>query len=83
MEGGATMRTGWLLVGVSLGLAGAAYLAQGQAGRAGRTPATTPKQRLQDDEAREALGHMIEDVAHRPDIPETPVKHAFEHAVEG
>jgi hypothetical protein len=77
------MRMGWMLLGVALGIAGVARMSQEREEQAGREPAKTPRQRVQDDDAREALGHMIEDVAHRPDIPETPIKQAFEHAIEG
>ena len=77
------MRMGWLLVGVALGIAGFTSMSQERQVQAGREPARTPGHRVQDDGAREAVGHMIEDVAHRPDIPETPIKQAFEHALEG
>lgn len=77
------MRMGWLFLGVALGVAGVASRSQERQGQAGREPAETPPGRAQGDEAREALGHMLEDVAHRPGIPETPIKQAFEHAIEG
>ncbi|MDB5100152.1 MAG: hypothetical protein JWM80_4573 [Cyanobacteria bacterium RYN_339] len=77
------MRMGWLLVGVFLGLAGAVHFSQAQEAPAGREAAKTPKSRIQDEGAREAVSHMIDDVAHRDDIPETPIKQAFEHALEG
>lgn len=34
------------------------------------------------DQNHEDLEHMVDDVAHRPDIPDTEMKHAFEEAVE-
>ena len=34
------------------------------------------------DQDHEDLEHMVDDVAHRRDIPDTEMKHAFEEAVE-
>lgn len=78
------MRAGWLLVGLLLGAAGYyAWTAQGTTGQ--RAPRTTlePRHRVQDEQAAAAVGSMIDEVVHNPDIPETPVKQAFEHAIEG
>lgn len=77
------MRAGWLLVGMALGAAGF-YAWSGQQTRREAAPVTLhPRHRVQQDEAREAVGAMIGEVVHDPGIPETPVKQAFEHAIEG
>jgi hypothetical protein len=80
------MRSGWLIFGVLLGVAG--YMVWTNQAKEQAVPAATvdatgePKHRVQDDKAKAAVGAMIDEVVHHPDIPETPVKQAFEHAIE-
>lgn len=80
------MRARTLLLGSALGL-GAYYLLKDQGKnmealkgrlRQGETGEPVASRSPEQDD----LAHMIEDVAHRDDIPETPVKQAFEEAVE-
>lgn len=41
-----------------------------------------PKHDIQGPEEREAVAALIDDVVHEPDAPDTPIKQAFEHALE-
>ena len=45
------------------------------------TKATTAKTSREIDHSNDDLPTMLDDVVHRDDIPETPVKQAFEQAV--
>lgn len=70
------MRARTLLLGGALGL-GAYYLLQARKGQSEAGEPAVARSPEQED-----LAHMIEDVAHRDDVPETPIKQAFAEAVE-
>lgn len=73
------MRWGTLLTGAVIG-AGAFIYFKDKADEVERTRETR-RRRAEDQRAHDELEHMVDDVVHRPDIPETPVKQAFEHAL--
>lgn len=88
------MRLGLILFGAVLGVMGYIYLTETQQQQQQQKQAETTedtqtpvqphlnKHAIQDDESREAVGAMIDEVVHHDDIPDTPVKQAFAHAVE-
>ena len=41
-----------------------------------------PRHEIQTAEAREDVAALIDEVVHEPGVPDTPVKQAFEHALE-
>lgn len=68
----------WLL----LASAGAgAYLYYSGQGRKLMQKANTRLEARREAHDKHDLAHMIDEVVHRDDIPETPIKQAFEHAV--
>lgn len=73
------MRASWWLLGAAAG-AGAAY-ALLRRNRKQNAPALEQPHRIQSEKEAEQVKALLEDVAHRPDIPDTPVKHAFEEAL--
>lgn len=78
------MRTSLWLTGIAIG-AGVGYYAlrrkRGEQAEHRAKPELEPKHRIQTEEEAAQVEAMLEDVAHRDDIPDTPVKHAFEEAL--
>lgn len=78
------MRFGWIALGTLIGYA---IYRQAQAVEATEPRRTferklQPKHEIQPSEAREPVVTIIEDVVHDPAVPQTPLKVAFEHAIE-
>lgn len=73
------MRWGTLLTGMVMG-AGAYYYIKDRSATI-RQAREARHRRIEERLAHEELEEMIDDVVHRDDIPETPVKQAFEQAI--
>lgn len=70
-------RTFLFLAGVGAG----AYLYYSGQGRKLIDAANTRMEELRQQRSTEELSNMLDEVVHRDDIPDTPVKAAFEQAV--
>jgi hypothetical protein len=68
----------WLLL-ASAGTG--AYLYYSGQGRRLMDKANTRLEKRREQRDKHDLAHMLDEVVHRDDIPETPVKQAFEQAV--
>lgn len=75
------MRWGTLLTGMAVG-AVTYFYAKDKVTEIKQTREIEQKTR-EEQETHGDLEHMIDDVVHKPDIPETPVKAAFESALGG
>jgi hypothetical protein len=76
-EGTMRARNWLLLAGVGAG----AYLYYSGQGRQLMQTINARMEDMRQQRATRELSTMLDDVVHRDDIPETPVKQAFEHAV--
>ena len=79
------MRVGMLAIGAAIGAGLAYYYLNREATRVEEKDtwqAPQHKHDIQGPEEREAVASLIDEVVHEPDVPDTPVKQAFEHALE-
>ncbi len=77
------MRYGLFALVAAIG-AGVAYYAMNRQPTTEKAFRETPepRHRVQGKGEREDIAALIDEVIHAPDVPDTPVKQAFEHALE-
>lgn len=79
------MRKGMLMLGAAIGAAAAYYYMNSPSATREEKETWTPPQAkhgIQGPEERESVASLIDEVVHEPDVPNTPIKQAFEHALE-
>jgi hypothetical protein len=79
------MKKGMFALGAAIGVGVAYWYSTTRSAERREKGVWTPppeKHAIQGEDERETVAALIDEVVHEPDAPDTPVKQAFEHALE-